>query len=68
MYFPEAGKVKKHRVVKFPSESVNKQQTQTESLLCDDDDFMLLRRNTNPVVHLVLTCLRKSQVNMLRSL
>ena len=60
--------MKKHRVVKFPSKSVNKQQTQTESLLCDEDDFMLLRRNTNPVVYLVLTCLRKSQVNMLRSL
>ena len=48
MYFPEIGKVIKHRVVKFPSESVNEKRTQTGSLLRDEDDFMLLRRNTNP--------------------
>ena len=50
VYFPEIGKVMKHRVVKFPSKSVNEKHTQTEtgSLLCDEDDFMLLRRNSNP--------------------
>jgi len=48
LYFPEIGKVMKHGVVKFPSKSVNEKHTQTGSLLCDEDDFMLLRRNTNP--------------------
>jgi len=50
VYFPKVGKVMKHRVVKFPSKSVNEKHTQTASLLCDEDDFMLLRRNTNPDV------------------
>ena len=48
VYFPETGKVMKHRVVKFRSKSVNTKHTQTGSLLCDEDDFMLLRRSTNP--------------------
>ena len=47
VYFPNIAKVIKHRVVKFPSESVNEKHTQTGSLLCDEDDFVLLRRNTN---------------------
>ena len=48
MYFPEIGKVTKHRVVKFPSKSVNEKHTQTGNLLCGEDDFMLLPHNTYP--------------------
>ena len=48
MHFPEIGKVMKHRVLKFPSNSVNKKHTQAGSLSCDEEDFMLLRCNTYP--------------------
>ena len=38
MYFPETGKVLKYRVVKFKTKNIE-QQTQTDSLSNDDDDF-----------------------------
>ena len=48
VYFPEIGKVMKLRVVKFPSKKVNGKHTQTGSMSCDEDDFMLLRCGTYP--------------------
>ena len=41
VYFPETGKVMRHRVVKFakPNRCVSEQQTQTEDMLQDDDNF-----------------------------
>jgi len=49
VYFSETGKVMKHRVVKFvkPNKCVREQQTQTEDVLYDDDDFVL-RNNSTP--------------------
>ena len=40
MYFPETGKVTRHRVMKFakPNRCVSEQQTQTDDVLHDDDD------------------------------
>ena len=41
VYFPETGKVMKHRLVKFvkPAQRDSGQQIHTDDLLCDDDDY-----------------------------
>ena len=45
VFFPETGKVLKHRVVKFPTKSVGEQQTQTEDIL--NDDYSVSWRNNS---------------------
>ena len=52
VYFPDTGKVMKHRVVKFlkPNRCVREQQTQTGMLYHDDDDdFVRDHNSTNDV-------------------
>ena len=48
VYFPETGKVMKHRVVKVvkPDKCVREQQTQTRHMLCDDDDDFVQSDNS----------------------
>ena len=49
VYFQKIGKVMKHRVVKFPSKSVNEKHTQRGNLLCVENDFKLLRCSASGV-------------------
>ena len=46
VFFPETGKVPKHRVVKLPTKSVGEQQTQTEDIL--NHDLGVSWRNDSP--------------------
>ena len=46
VYYPETGKVMKHRVVKFNTNRANEQQTQTDGQVDDDDDFLSVQRNS----------------------
>ena len=51
VYFPDTGKVMKHRVVKFlkSNRCVREQQTQTGMLYNEDDDFVIGDNSTNDV-------------------
>ncbi|KAJ8406882.1 hypothetical protein AAFF_G00291580 [Aldrovandia affinis] len=44
VYYPDSRKVKKHRLVRFMSKTIGEQQTQTDKMSDDDDDFGVQHR------------------------